>query len=124
VFRYGDVVNQMLAGPRRTYFRFPCVTPSWDNSARRKAGAAILEGSTPDEYERWLRAVVKAFRPPEPGHDLVFINAWNEWAEGNHLEPDLRWGRGYLEATQRVLVSDSREIVPAPIAARAAAFTA
>jgi hypothetical protein len=63
----------------------------------------IFRDSTPDRYEAWLRAVVDELRPFGPGEDLVFINAWNEWAEGNLLEPCRRWGRAYLEATRRAL---------------------
>jgi hypothetical protein len=101
VFEYRAVVERMLA---RTppYPRFPCVTPMWDNHARhRAAGAWILHGSTPELYERWLRLTVERFEPPAPDRNLVFINGWNEWAEGNHLEPDERWGLAYLEATKR-----------------------
>ena len=55
--------------------------------------------ATPDEYERWLRGAAKKARTA--GHEFVFINAWNEWAESAHLEPDLRYGRAFLEATAR-----------------------
>ena len=92
VFSYPDVVAAMLARQPVPYPRFPCVTPAWDNTARRRnGGATILHGSTPSAFGHWLRAVL-ADQPtlgqlPEP---FVFINAWNEWAEGNHLEPDLK----------------------------------
>jgi lipopolysaccharide biosynthesis protein len=103
VFSYPEVVAAMLARPPVDYPRFPCVVPSWDNTARRRnGGATILHGSTPEAYGKWLRSVLadrNTFnRLPEP---IVFINAWNEWAEGNHLEPDLRWGHRYLEETHR-----------------------
>jgi lipopolysaccharide biosynthesis protein len=79
------------------------VTPSWDNSARRKIGATIFHGSTPDLYRKWLQAKIRAARETDNSYRLIFINAWNEWGEGNHLEPDLRFGRAYLEATRRAL---------------------
>jgi hypothetical protein len=85
--------------------RFPCVTPSWDNSSRRKTFATILKDSHPDIYEDWLKTVIEKFSPPSPEENLVFINAWNEWAEGNHLEPCPKWGRAYLEATRRAINS-------------------
>jgi lipopolysaccharide biosynthesis protein len=75
----------------------------WDNSPRRKVGATIFTGSTPEAYEQWLATVLNRFRPRTPQENFVFINAWNEWAEGNHLEPDTNWGRQYLEATKRAL---------------------
>jgi hypothetical protein len=93
----------MLARPAVAYKRFPGVTPSWDNTPRRRRQGIILRNSTPDAYGRWLRSTVDAFAPFGPEEDLVFLNAWNEWAEGNHLEPCRRWGRAYLEATGDVL---------------------
>lgn len=100
VLDYGELVDKALAKPQPSYLRFPCTTPSWDNSPRRAERAWIFVGSTPQIYERWLREAVR--RAPAE-HRLVFINAWNEWAEGNHLEPCERWGRAYLEATGRAL---------------------
>jgi lipopolysaccharide biosynthesis protein len=102
VFDYQRLVEQALTKPSPPYRRFPCVTPSWDNSPRRTTGGWIFHGSNPDSFERWLTAVAIAEAThPEPR--LLFINAWNEWAEGNHLEPDLHAGRAYLEATARAL---------------------
>ncbi len=100
IFDYADLAQTALARPQPSYLRFPCVTPSWDNSPRRSERAWIVKGSTPELYEQWLRESVR--RAPEQ-HPLVFVNAWNEWAEGNHLEPCERWGRAYLEATRRAL---------------------
>lgn len=97
---YGDLVARMLAKPDPGYRRIPCVTPGFDNSPRRRKDALILRGSTPEVYGRWLQRVLEreAGRPAMGDDRLVFVNAWNEWAEGNHLEPCQRWGRAYLEA--------------------------
>jgi len=104
IFDYATVVDRMLARPAVDYPRFPCVTPGWDNTARRRRQGIVLRDASPEVYERWLAAVVADLDPPTPGQDLVFVNAWNEWAEGNHLEPSLAGGRGALEATRRVLL--------------------
>jgi lipopolysaccharide biosynthesis protein len=103
VRRYETLARNAAAQPEQPYPRYRCVTPGWDNSPRRNRWALLLTGSTPDEYGRWLDAVVDTFSPMSPEENFVFINAWNEWAEGNHLEPDLRWGRRYLEETARAL---------------------
>jgi lipopolysaccharide biosynthesis protein len=109
---YGALAKNALSAPVPTYPRIPCVCPGWDNSPRRTQGATILVNSTPEAYERWLREIVDRRKASLKLVDslssieresLVFINAWNEWAEGNHLEPCERWGRRYLEATQRAL---------------------
>ena len=111
VFDYEELVRYALAVPVPPFPRIPCVCPAWDNSPRRQQGAAIFVNSTPQIYERWLREVVNRRRASMtskenssiPWDSLVFINAWNEWAEGNHLEPCQKWGREYLEATRRAL---------------------
>jgi lipopolysaccharide biosynthesis protein len=82
---------------------FPMVFPSWDNSSRRKKGGAnIFVGSDPAKFERWLKHAASAYINYSEEENLVVINAWNEWAEGNHLEPCVKWGRQYLEAVQNV----------------------
>jgi lipopolysaccharide biosynthesis protein len=104
IYPYELLVRAMLDKPPVPYRRFRCATPRWDNSARRADGAVIFRDSTPDRYERWLRTLVQDTRESFRGEErLVFVNAWNEWAEGNHLEPDHLWGRAYLEATARAL---------------------
>ncbi len=104
----------MLAdAPPVPYLRFETVFPGWDNSARRGSDAVVMHNSTPEAYGAWLRTAVERAverRAPEP---LVFVNAWNEWGEGAHLEPDVRHGRGYLEATRRAL-DTVRAATPAP----------
>lgn len=103
IFEYREFIDSMLNKLKPTYKRFPCVVPSWDNSARRQKQAAILDNSTPQLYEEWLTAIVNQFIPYSSDENLLFINAWNEWAEGNHLEPCQKWGRAYLEATLRAV---------------------
>ena len=82
----------------------PGITPMWDNRARRKTEATILKDSTPEVYQKWLQYIVDLYKSDKiKTQKFIFINAWNEWAEGNHLEPDQKWGRKYLEATKNVL---------------------
>ena len=97
---YEQLMRNMLAKPRPDCTRFRCVTPSFDNSSRRQTDATIFVGSTPELYQFWLEKVLQTAEFPSEEENFVFINAWNEWAEGNHLEPCGRWGRGYLEATR------------------------
>ena len=83
---------------------WPCVCPSWDNTARRMEWAHSWANATPESYYRWLSKVVSnlgATQPPD--RRLVFINAWNEWAEGCHLEPDQKFGYAWLNATRSAL---------------------
>jgi lipopolysaccharide biosynthesis protein len=100
VYEYATIIHRMQAKPRVDYLRFPCVTPSWDNSARRREGGVIFHGSSPDLYQQWLSQVMLDHAKVSPAEHPIFINAWNEWAEGNHLEPDQKFGRAYLEATR------------------------
>jgi hypothetical protein len=104
IYEYEQVAAAYLNRPPVDWLRYPCVPTAWDNAPRRQNGEAlILHDSTPERYGRWLDEAV-ARQSRAGGNDgVVFINAWNEWAEGAHLEPDTFWGRAYLEATRDVL---------------------
>lgn len=98
----GLVRNAMRKTWPTNYVKFPCVTPGWDNTARRRQ-PVIVQNDDAELYETWLGASVKRVEGYSQDEQIVFINAWNEWAEGCHLEPDLRNGRTFLEATRRIL---------------------
>jgi hypothetical protein len=112
-FDYADVVDLYSSYPKPSWRRVECVVPGWDNTARRGDGKSLLlHGSTPELYEKWLRAAVER----ADGTGMVVINAWNEWAEGAYLEPDLRFGDAYLKATARALgVEQPEEPVRTPL---------
>lgn len=103
---YRRVVADSLNAPGPDYKLYPCVTPGFDNTPRRpRANATVLVNSSPSAYAAWLAETIRRFEPYGPEEDLVFVNAWNEWAEGNHLEPSQRWGRAYLEAHAEVVAT-------------------
>lgn len=103
--RYDDVVAASLAKPEPSFPLIKTIFPSWDNDARRPMRGTTFQGSTPRKYERWLAELVRRARArPVLGESFVAINAWNEWAEGAYLEPDVHYGAAYLNATARALL--------------------
>jgi lipopolysaccharide biosynthesis protein len=86
------------------YKIFPGVSPGWDNSSRRVGREAVIfKNSTPEYFRKWVESKVTKFQPYSKEENLLFINAWNEWAEGNHLEPCQKFGHQYLEALRTAL---------------------
>lgn len=101
---YREMVENALHWPPEDYALFRGVSPSWDNEARKPGRGYTFAHASPPEYARWLEAAVGyAERRPVAGERVVFVNAWNEWAEGAMLEPDSRHGYAHLDATRRVL---------------------
>jgi lipopolysaccharide biosynthesis protein len=104
IIDYRQFVLDSLARPEPSYRVHRTVMPGWDNTARRPNHALTFVNSTPEVYELWLREIVSRAREAHQGDQrLVFVNAWNEWAEAAHLEPDRRFGHQFLEATRRAL---------------------
>jgi len=94
------------------HFKHRGVTPMWDNTARRPHDGMIVDGATPELFGIWLEHVLRQTRRRHRDDArLAFVNAWNEWAEGNHLEPDARHGRRFLEAVRTARV---RACMPDP----------
>ena len=93
---------------------FSTVVCTWDNSARVGNLATLLKNEDVLAYEQFLAAEVARVADRPADHRLVFLNAWNEWAEGMHLEPDRRNGTLFLEATARALTGEVRTEKPKP----------
>jgi GT2 family glycosyltransferase len=109
IFDYEALAGNALKRQPPGHKRFPCVSPGWDNSARRKTNPIIFTNATPEKYQTWLESTIQKFIPYSDEENLVFINAWNEWGEGAYLEPDQKWGHAYLQATRRALQRTSME---------------
>ena len=96
---YRDLAVRYATRPQPAYTRFRGVMPGWDNSARRKNNSFCFEHASPGVFQAWLEESLDQTRAEQFGDErLVFVNAWNEWAEGAYLEPDRRYGHTYLEA--------------------------
>ncbi len=97
--------SERYTNPGYKVFRSVC--PSWDNTARRRNFSTVFKNSEPALYQRWLENAIDdtIASHQDPSERLVFVNAWNEWAEGAHLEPDAQYGYAYLQATRNALAS-------------------
>ncbi|WP_428377532.1 glycoside hydrolase family 99-like domain-containing protein [Lichenicoccus sp.] len=104
VYDYDQIVERSLAAAVPDFPLVRTACPSWDNDARRQGSGLVMHGSTPAKYQAWLEGLMRqALAHPFFGSAIVCINAWNEWAEGAYLEPDLHHGAAYLNATARAV---------------------
>lgn len=104
IFSYQTLYQNMLNKQKVSYKYFRCISPSWDNSARRKKNASIFINSTPQLFGEWAKKMKDDTIANLPENErFLFINAWNEWGEGCHLEPDEKWNFAYLEALKKAL---------------------
>jgi lipopolysaccharide biosynthesis protein len=104
VYDYLEAAMQMINKPAADYTLFKAAIPSWDNTPRRQHHGHIFYNASPEVYEYWLGKIIEQTITRNQGDErLVFVNAWNEWGEGAHLEPDRKFGHEYLAATRRAL---------------------
>lgn len=105
IINYNDYVKFRTSLEKPKYKFFPCVTPMWDNTARKKGkDGLIFYNSTPKLFENLLSDVYEKFSAFSNDENFIFINAWNEWGEGNHLEPCKKWGDSYLKAVKNISI--------------------
>jgi hypothetical protein len=76
---------------------YPSIVPNWDNTPRMDRKGVVLTGATPELFREHVRDVLKKIEHKPFENRIAFIKSWNEWAEGNYLEPDQKFGRRYLE---------------------------
>ena len=82
---------------------FPTLLPNWDRTARSGARARVYTGSTPEVFSEQLKSVVDLLSDKEDEHKITFLMSWNEWAEGNYVEPDLKYGHGFLDVLKKIV---------------------
>lgn len=83
---------------------YPMLFPNWDCSPRRGRECTIYIDSTPEVFAEQIETVKKLVAKKQPEHRIIFLKSWNEWGEGNYVEPDIKYGRGYLDVLKKALI--------------------
>jgi lipopolysaccharide biosynthesis protein len=113
VLEYRTVADHACNLPPSDSPRIRTVVPSWDSEPEKPGRGCSLLNATPDRYRRWLAAAMTYAREhPVAGDSYVFVNGWNNWAEGAYLEPDRRYGYAFLQATRDASTSGAPLVVP------------
>lgn len=102
IYSYKDYVDHAFRNRTFSPEDYPCVVPNWDNTPRSGANGVVLHNSTPELYGKHLKEAIGLVADRPPDNRIVFIKSWNEWAEGNYLEPDLLFGNAYLEIQKKL----------------------
>jgi len=104
---YAKAVKHFLGAEDETVRCYPSVYPNWDHTARSGKNGLVLHGSTPEIFEEYFRKAVRLTLRKPISDRVIFIKSWNEWAEGNYLEPDTKYGLRYLESVKKVLEEEA-----------------
>jgi hypothetical protein len=112
IVRYEDALPFLLEERSLLPTEYPCAIPNWDNTPRAGRRGLVLHDSTPELFRTHLRRALSQVSNRPLEHHLVFIKSWNEWAEGNHLEPDQKFGHAYL----RVVREERSRCATTPVA--------
>ena len=103
-FNYSRLIKNFFS-PEDTWDNvFPTVFPQWDRSPRVGKAEGVYVNATPKHFEQHLRDALKVVEKKDFDHRIIFLRSWNEWAEGNYVEPDLRYGHGFLDAIRNVIM--------------------
>lgn len=100
---YEDAMKYFINDNAKRKDVLPTIIPNWDHSPRTNKEGYILHGSTPDLFRKHLNVVKESVRGKDNVNNIVFIKSWNEWGEGNFMEPDIIFGRKYLETFKEVM---------------------
>ena len=104
-YDYRKLMPLIIEEDWRQEYVWPMIMPNWDRSPRAGKEASIYTNTTPEMFKKTLQKTIELVKDKTPEHQVIIIKSWNEWGEGNHLEPDLRYGRGYLNVIKEILQS-------------------
>lgn len=81
----------------------PTIIPNWDRSPRSGSRGIIYHNSTPQKFRKHVERALEIVKNKPEEHRILILKSWNEWAEGNYMEPDLKFGHGYLKALKEAI---------------------
>ena len=105
-YKYEKIIKHLVNEKDKRDNIYPCIIPGWDRSPRSGRKAVIFYGSTPKLWKKHVNEAVDAVKDKEDEHKIIILRSWNEWGEGNYVEPDTRWGTAYLDALKEVLLGE------------------
>ena len=103
-YDYDEIMKNFHHEEERREEVHPQIIPRLDRTPRSGKDARIYDNSTPEKFEKAIDDALDLVKNKEPEHRIVFLQAWNEWGEGNYMEPDIKFGRGYLDALKNKIV--------------------
>ena len=103
VFPYRDYIDILLKQFNNDKTVKPCIIPNYDHSPRSGNKFVIIHDSNPKDWGYLCKSVINRIQDREQQDNFLFIKAWNEWGEGNYMEPDLKYGRGYIDELKKAL---------------------
>lgn len=104
IISYKSAMKYWLGKEETRHDCYPSIYPGWDHTPRSGNRGVILHGGTPDLFRTHCEEVFYKIKNKPTTHNFVILKSWNEWAEGNYMEPDLRWGHGFLDALKKALI--------------------
>ena len=103
IYKYKDAVKYMVSEEERAENAIPVIAPNWDHTPRSGNRGTLFHDCNPKYFGELVRHTIETVKDKEPEHQIVFIKAWNEWGEGNYMEPDLKYGKGCLSALKKAI---------------------
>jgi len=108
-FKYEDAWKYFTSEEDASITSIPTIIPRWDHSPRSGSKGFILTGSTPELFKKHVKKVLRIIKEKPPENQIAILKSWNEWGEGNYIEPDLKYGTQYLEVLSESLKEESKK---------------
>ena len=106
VFEYKKIAKNLFVEEDKWENVYPTILPNWDRSPRSGKESYIYKNSTPAEFKKHIEHALEIIKDKKPEHKILFLMSWNEWGEGNYVEPDLKYGHGYLDALKETIIEN------------------
>lgn len=103
-YSYEKIIKNLYVEEDKWENVYPTILPNWDRSARSGKNASIYHGSTPELFRNNIERALEYTKEKNDEHKILFLMSWNEWAEGNYIEPDLKFGKQYLNVIKETIL--------------------